>query len=358
MPPFASVENPLDITAQAIKDTSLPARATALLLADPAYGSVMEALVFGPPPVAMARTNALLPVLAAGGKPAAVVAFGDESPLPAELPQMFRKQGICFFRSPERALRALAHTTVYARAVAAAQPAEPLPLPEIELSETGAIAEYRGKAILAALGIPVPPGGLAKNLADADALAEQLGYPVALKAQARELTHKSEAGGVILDVSDRSVLGAAWTRLNNNISRARPGLPLEGVLVEKMAPPGLEILAAARRDPAWGPVLMVALGGIWTEALDDKVLLSPALSRPRIIAELGRLKGMPLLRGLRGSPPADLEALAATVARLGALMAAHPELTEVEINPLVVYSRGQGLLALDALMVVSESRSL
>jgi acetate---CoA ligase (ADP-forming) len=125
------------------------------------------------------------------------------------------------------------------------------------------------------------------------------------------------------------------------------------VLIEGMAKPGLELIIGARRDPEWGPVLVVGLGGIWTEALKDVVLLSPDVSEDEIVAALGTLKGAALLDGLRGAPPSDKHAIAQIAARLGALMRATPELLDIEINPLVAYP--QGAVALDALMITAET---
>ena len=127
---------------------------------------------------------------------------------------------------------------------------------------------------------------------------------------------------------------------------------LDGILVEAMAPRGgVELIAGARRDPAWGEVLMIGLGGIWTEALGDVRLLPADASAGRIEAELDRLKGARLLHGYRGSAPCDLPALVDALMRIGALIRAVPALTEIDVNPLVVYPAGQGVLALDALLV-------
>jgi len=367
LPPFAAVENPLDFTAQAIKDVALPARAAAPLLADPAYGTLMLATMIGPPQLAMQRANVLSPVLATADKPVVVVGFGDESPCPAEFADAFRGKGICFYRSPERALRAIAHVTSYGRALAArreesavepaAVAAPSLPSPASgggQGSGPGGGTEFRAKAFLSALGIPVPWGALARDLAEAKKIAARIGYPVVLKAQARELAHKSDAGGVILAIADDQALATAWERLAANVRRSRPDLKLEGILVEKEAARGVEMLVGARRDPDWGPVLMVGLGGIWVETLRDVRLLAPDLDGARIVAEIGRLRGADLLTGARGAAPADIEALAAVVARLGALMRAEPAIAEIEVNPLVVYPKGRGVIALDALLVADE----
>ncbi|MDU6495355.1 acetate--CoA ligase family protein, partial [Bradyrhizobium sp.] len=186
---------------------------------------------------------------------------------------------------------------------------------------------------------------------DAARIAADIGYPVALKAQAATLAHKSEVGGVLLNIADETALRAAWQRLHDNVARAQPGLVLDGALVEKMGERGLELVVGASRDAQWGPILMVGLGGIWVEALGDVQLLAPDLPRAAIIERLRRLKAAKLLDGFRGAPPIDLDAVADVIALLGQLMLQYPEVTEVDINPLVAYGRGQGVVALDALIV-------
>ena len=172
-----------------------------------------------------------------------------------------------------------------------------------------------------------------------------------LKAQSPHLPHKSDAGGVIVGIGDAAALGAAWAALHANLARARPGLALDGVLVEAQARPGLEMIVGARRDPDWGPVAMIGLGGIWAEALRDVRLIGPDLDEDAILAEIGRLKGAAMLAGLRGSPRRDARAVAQVAATLGDVMLAYPDLVEIEINPLVVDEAGA--VALDALMVTS-----
>jgi acyl-CoA synthetase (NDP forming) len=118
-----------------------------------------------------------------------------------------------------------------------------------------------------------------------------------------------------------------------------------------MAPRGVELIVGARRDPGWGPVVVVGLGGVWTEALDDVRLMPATLSREAVIAEIERLKGARLLHGLRGAAPVDIAAVAEVAVRVGALMRARPEVTEIDINPLIAYP--DGVLALDALVVTA-----
>ncbi|HXP12291.1 MAG TPA: acetate--CoA ligase family protein, partial [Stellaceae bacterium] len=352
LPPFAAVDNPLDVTGQLIKEPALLPNTVAPLLADAAFGSLVVAVVPGGLPQAMAKARALLPAVAGSAKPVAVATTHDEGELPAEFIPVLRGAGVAFFRSPERALRAMARVTALGRARAEAEISCPaIKLPAAQLPGKGALPEYQGKAFLAAVGFKTPKGGLARDVVEAKNLAARLGYPVALKAQSAELPHKSEAGGVILGIADATALALGWQRINADVHQARPRLALDGVLVEAMAGPGIELAVGAKRDKAWGPVLMVALGGVWIEALKDIRLMPADLDAKAIEREILSLKGAVLLKGARGKPAADMPALVEAVMLLGALMRANPAISEIDINPLTVYAKGKGVLALDALIV-------
>jgi acetate---CoA ligase (ADP-forming) len=348
LPPFASLDNPLDVTAQVLRDLTLWTRPAQALLADPGIGSLCVPIVPGSLKSAMDKVDALLPAIRTSGKPAVIALLGDEFPVPPEFTAAFRAQGVAVLPSFERALRTLAHATAYGQRLA-----QPCGMPAVReappLRRRGTLAEHEGKAYLASLGIAVPQGALARSVDEATAVAARIGYPVALKAQAAALAHKSDAGGVALGIGDPHALQAAWQRIAARIATAQPALVLDGMLVEAMAPRGIELIVGARRDPAWGPIVLVGLGGIWTEALDDVRVMPADLTADQIVAEMSALKGAKLLRGLRGGAPLDIAAVADVAARIGALMRARPEINEIDINPLVAYP--DGVLALDALIV-------
>jgi acetate---CoA ligase (ADP-forming) len=197
----------------------------------------------------------------------------------------------------------------------------------------------------------IPAGELARSVDAAIGIANRVGYPVAMKAQAGKLAHKTEAGGVALGVADADAVRRIWAELHANVQRAQPGLKLDGVLVEAMSPPGLELVVGARRDARWGPIVILGLGGIWVEALGDVRLMAPDLTDDEIIEELGKLKTAKLLQGFRNSPPLDVKAVAAAAAALGGLMRARPDIIEIDVNPLMVHADGLGATALDALIV-------
>ncbi|HLI22353.1 MAG TPA: acetate--CoA ligase family protein [Stellaceae bacterium] len=353
LPAYATIDNPLDITTVGLAQPQVFGNTAQAVLDDPGVGGLVLAFIPGAPEFQMVRCRSLLPAIEHATKPVAFSMFGDETKLIEEFPRTLRERNVPLFRSPDRALRAMAHVSAYGRARMRAAVSPKTLAQSVTIAERGPIAEYRAKAYLKELGIAVPAGSLVMNVDHACAVAEAIGYPVVLKAQSPALLHKSDAGGVIVGIKDAAALRTAWPVLHENVARAKPCLALDGVLVEAMAKPGVELIVGARRDPEWGPVLMIGLGGIWTEALKDVALLSADLGDDEIIEALARLKGAALLDGLRGAPPSDKRAVAQVAASLGALMRATPDLLDIEINPLMVYP--SGAIALDALMIAAET---
>lgn len=350
LPDFIPVSNPMDLTAQALVDPDLYKRTLAVLLGDASFGCVVLGLIM----TDVATSTLKLPSVIAAIKelkPTKPVIFAalDEG---AEVPQAFidelRAHGVPCFETAERAFRAVAHLSAPRPTDSAAAPRAAVPAVLAGLN--GVVAEYRAKEALGALGIPLPKGRFARNVDEALAAAEAIGYPVVLKAQAADLPHKSDAGGVILNLADVQALKQGWQKLYDNIARARPGLVLDGVLVEAMGKRGLELIVGARQDKDWGPILLVGLGGVMAELLHDVRLLPAHASAQEIADEMLKLKCAPLLTGFRGEPAVDIEAAAQIVAKIGALMQAEPRITEIDVNPVVVYPQGQGAVALDALI--------
>ena len=359
LPSFAAVDNPLDITAAGMQKPSLFGDSAAIMLDDPRLGFLLVAAMGGGKPQQLNKWRAMRPVLEAAAKPVAVAYMGDDYPLDPQFLQEIRDSGIPFFRSPDRALRALGRLAAHGRLAATedVQKATTEPAATVgplAFDAQGPIAEWRGKEILNKLGVATPQGGLAQDLAQARAIAARIGYPVVLKAQADALAHKSEAGGVIVGVADEAALVEAHARLIANVRAHDPALTLDGVLIERMAPRGgLEMIVGARRDPQWGPVIVVGLGGVWTEALHDARILPAQAGKAEIIAALAQLKGAALLGGLRGAPARDVDAIAQVAASIGALMLGDPRIAEIDVNPVNVYAQGEGALALDALIVMN-----
>lgn len=351
LPAYAAVDNPLDITTVGLAQPRVFGDTAKAMLDDPGVGGLVLAFIPGTSQFQMVRCRSVLPAIENSPKPVAFSMFGDETPLVEEFPRTLREHGIPLFRSPDRALRAMARVNAYAHLrVCRGSSASDAP-PSLRIDEHGTIPEYRAKAYLARLGITVPQGCVVRTPDEAQALAERIGYPVVIKAQSPALPHKSDAGGVIVGITDDSMLRVEWKRLMENVAKAKPGLRLDGVLVERMAKPGLEVIVGARRDPGWGIILMAGLGGIWSEALRDVQLMPADLDRAAIIASLDALKGAALLAGGRGLPALDKGAIADAAIALAGLMRMNKDLCDIEINPLIVYP--SGALALDALMVAA-----
>ena len=350
VPAYMPTENPFDIATLPFRVPDAWGTVTKLLLAEPRAGVLVVSLFPGTHSQQAERMKFVMPLLRATMKPVAFTMLGEPMPLAGEFVAEMRAANIPLFRSTERAMRAMAAVVAVGQARRrgrrrTSQPARLAP----SLPREGALAEYRSKEMLAAAGIPIPRGALAGSAADGAKIAAKIGYPVVLKAQAASLAHKSDAGGVITNVVDAAALGDAWERLHSNIRRARPDLQLDGVLVEQMARPGLEMIVGARRDPDWGAVLMLGMGGIWVETLHDVQLLPADADEATIVAALKKLRGAPLLMGSRGSKPVDLPAIARVAAGLADFLSQAPEVSEIEINPLLAYP--EGALALDALIV-------
>lgn len=354
LPTFASQTNPLDITAQGLKDMGMYGEVAAIMKDDPGFGGLMLSLMPGAPEVGKLKAEAVVAALSPPTTPTALVLMGGAAPVAPDVEKQVLDAGIPFFRSPERALRAFGHVQAYARAKAAAQSASGAPGPVERLVGTGTLAEHVGKRLLVEAGLTVPNGGLATSPEQALEIADRIGWPVVAKAQSAALPHKTEAGGVIVGIDGPEQLKTAWTDIHANVARARPGLVLDGVLIEAMSPRGVEIVIGGRNDPAWGPVLLFGLGGVWIEALQDVRLASASISRERVIEGLRRLKGAALLQGFRGAPPIDLEALADTICAVGRLLVAHPEIAEIDINPVMAFPAGNAPVALDALIVLRD----
>jgi len=285
-------------------------------------------------------------------KPKVMVALGDTWQLAPDIMQAVNESPAVFSRSSDRMLRAIALYTRYGRLLARPRAgAMPEPIKGLPKFGKGPQPEWLGKIALKAAGIRVPDGELARTVDEAATVAKRVGYPVALKAQAAALPHKTEAGGVMLNLADESALRAAWESMMKNVGRTAPDVTLDGALVEAMAPRGVELMVGAKRDPAWGTVLLLGLGGIWVEALGDVQLLPGDADEAQIVEALRKLRAAKLLTGFRGSPPADIEAVARVVLAIGRLTQTRPELVEIDVNPLVVHANGQGATALDALIV-------
>jgi acyl-CoA synthetase (NDP forming) len=351
LPDYGTAQNPLDITGASTLDRSLFESTLRVMAREPGLAALVT---FADLPEAerdaadpmnragwqhMARgiEGAEIPALVMSclGKPVSPVAQG----IIAELNLPFVAAGL------QRGLAALGRAFWWSdrqrRGLQAPQPWRPPEHPGRPVSEQETLA------CLAGCGVPVVPSVLVTDAAATVAAARRIEGPVVLKLASAQVAHKSDIGGVALNLEGDAAVERAF---HDVTARVPAGAVVDGVLVAPMRRGGLELLVGVTRDPQWGPVLALGLGGVWVEALQDVALRPLPIAPEEVRAMLLELKGAALLQGRRGMPPADLDRLAAVVARIGDVaLALGPGLEALEVNPLWV--RGGEVEALDALAV-------
>ena len=210
--------------------------------------------------------------------------------------------------------------------------------------------EVESKRLLSEAGINTNATELARTRDEAVMLARQIGHPVALKIASPDVVHKSDAGGVLVGVSGDAEVAAAYDEIVAAIAAAQPAARVDGVSVQAMAEPGVEVIIGVSRDPQFGPLLMFGLGGVLVEVLGDVAFRIAPLTE-RDAAEMVReIKGYPILRGHRGSPPADLGAIERALLDLSRFVDSRPDVGEVDLNPIIAHTKG--LTAVDARVVL------
>ena len=213
--------------------------------------------------------------------------------------------------------------------------------------------EVEAKELLREAGVPATAATLAKTRSEAQSQATTMGYPVVLKVVSPDIAHKSDVGGVKLNLVDSEAVGVAFDEIMKNSKAAEPNARIAGVSVQEMAKQGTEVIVGMTTDPQFGPVMMFGLGGIMVEVLKDvsfRLIPLEAKDADQMMAEI---KGRPILDGVRGQPPADLAALRSTILKVSEFVEKHPEVRELDLNPVFAYP--DGALAVDARIVISEA---
>lgn len=359
MPDFGTPHNPLDTTGAIVLNPALMGETTRILLEDPGYD--LLGLAFDVPISEQQERSYSRPGLEAmqqaidqGDTPAVIISHTAQS-LTEHAKSAVDALGLNYFACGlEVGVPAMARAVAWSRemrafrAQAPAQPATELaPLtqrPQGERALLAALGEY---------GVPVVPQILAGTAQEAAQAAKALATPVAIKISSPDIAHKTEVGGVALNVLSPEAAAQAFDTMLATVRAKVPEARIEGVVVSPMRQPGVELLVGVRSDPAWGPVLALGLGGIWVEILKDTQLHLLPVNDADVLGMLDRLKGGALLDGFRGAPAVDRRAVARAVVRITeAAMALGEGLDTLEINPLRVGP--EGAEALDALAIWKE----
>ncbi|MDQ4419311.1 acetate--CoA ligase family protein [Sphingobium sp. DEHP117] len=354
LPPFVPVSNPLDITAMGLSQPKIYTDSIGALLSDDRVGAVLAGIIQTDAQTCALKFPSILAAIQAGAlvKPFVYAGLDEGAPVPAEWLERLRHGGVPCFPSADRAVRALARL---ARALGRRPGGSIAKKPIAGLADlSGSVPEYRAKALLAGAGLSFLPSRLCRSPDEAITAAEELGGAVALKAQSTRLGHKSDAGGVRLNLTGADAIRTAWKEMIASVRAYDPAVELDGILVEAMGRKGIEMILGGRRDPEWGAVVMLGFGGVAAEVLRDVTLVLPGQDRTAICAAIDSLAQAQLLKGFRGAPPADVDALIDLVEILGAVLAGNPRIAEIDLNPVMLLPAGEGAQILDALIELTD----
>ena len=349
MVPFAGVRNPVDVTGQIINDPGLLPRTLDVIVEDGDYAilGVFQGGV-GRNPLQEPGITAAWKKIRASHPDVLMAVAGLYSP--AFIDTM-REHGVLTFREPTHAMRAVAALAHFKQTLDKPTPRLPAPPPGPALP-VGTLTEVEAMRLLGDAGLPVIEQRLAATADEAVAAADALGYPVVMKIVSADILHKSDIGGVALNLSDADAVRTAFDNIMTKAAVAMPDAALEGCLVAPMAGAGVETILGVQSDPVFGPVVMFGLGGIFVEALGDVTFRVAPFGPDEAHRMIREIKAYPVLEGLRGQPPADIDALADALSRLSLFAAAHAgQLETLDLNPFLVRPRGEGAVALDAVLV-------
>jgi acetate---CoA ligase (ADP-forming) len=359
--PSAAVANPVDMTADAGADQYRDA--LKVLLQDP---GVDGALVIATPTGALTAAAAARAILKGRGRSAKAVTaclFGLTD-LSEEVGDLERHH-VPTFTFPEEAVQGLGSLARY-RAWGKRPRTEVRKFPvdrrrvrallrRARSRGATVLPEYHARGVLRAYGFRFPETRTVRSAEQAVAAAREVGYPVVLKVASPDISHKTEVGGVALGLGDASAVRAAWTAMRKTLSLRAPRATIDGFEVEAQVSGGKEVLLGIQRDANFGPIVVFGMGGIYVEVLRDVTFRLAPLRPLSAVHMIESVRGYPLLRGTRGEPPGDLSALAEAIERLSQLAVDLPEVVELDLNPMIVRAEGEGVVAVDARIVLAPS---
>ncbi|WP_417722616.1 acetate--CoA ligase family protein [Salipiger sp.] len=345
--PFGGLSNPCDTTSNFINDMGILRQTYEIMYAEGGYDSVIGAMTILPG--SQTFGEAMRDAITEGTR-----AFRDRPTVmcmeaPAPVVQAYDDAGFITFPDSERAVRAIS-------ALIGFREAFENPVAEVAVDRTrrvdlprGAMSEAGAQKLLSAAGVPFLPQEVVADADAAAATAARIGFPVVMKIVSPDILHKTEIGGVILNVDSEAAAREAHDTLVDRAARKAPGARIEGVLVARMAPKGIETILGVTNDPVFGPVVMFGLGGIFTELFKDVTFRLAPFDTATAHAMMREIKGFPLLEGFRGAPGADLDSLAALLADLSQFAAANAaDLESIDLNPVLALP--DGVVALDAVI--------
>ena len=227
-------------------------------------------------------------------------------------------------------------------------------LEEVKEDGRNFLLAHEAQDLMKVAGIHMPVSKVARSMEQAVNFAEEIGYPVVLKIVSKDIVHKSDAGGVALDLLDKGEVMDAYEAIMRSCKNYKPDAVIEGIEVCEMVLEGVETIIGARRDPGFGPIIMFGMGGIYVEVLKDVSFRSLPIDRREILRMIKETKAYPLLLGVRGEEKKDIDRVVESIGRLGTLIRTCNDITDIEINPLVVYDQGKGAVSVDARILINK----
>lgn len=359
LPPNANVFNPIDVIGDATPDRYAVAIKAAL--ADPNVDGLI--ILFTPQAVSEPLTTANLIInLTKGTDKPVVTSFMGGASIEKAV-QALNAARIPNYLFPERAVQSLA--AMYRQSLWQRRPTPTYRTFSVDrervarlfasVREAGRVelGEVEAREVIEAYGMRLPKSRLAQTPDEAVAIANEFGYPVVMKISSPDILHKSDIGGVRVGLSDASAVRDAFELIEYRARKYLPSARIWGVLVQEMVRKGREVLVGVSRDPQFGPLIAVGIGGIYVEVLKDVAFRLAPLSVEEVQEQIRSIRAYPLLRGVRGEAPADIAAIEETVLRVSQLVTDFPEIVEMDINPLVVLYEGEGAIVLDARIILN-----
>jgi acyl-CoA synthetase (NDP forming) len=350
LPSYGATRNPIDVTAQGVHSGGLQKSIDLLDVSDE-VDAILVVLSLSSDTRMPFKQAELKPVLSAQNKPIVFYSY--------TLPSDFARHELA--ASGAVVLSGLTHVGVAMRQMVQrarfkmAPPAATAASPPRDLSahlESPTLSEFDSKSLLRDAGIALPDEVLVTEKSALDGAIARVGFPLVMKIQSRDIPHKSEVGGVRVNITTKGEVFLAYESLMESARRHRPDAAIQGVLVSPMAKKGVEIIIGTVMDATFGPMIMVGFGGITTELFRDVIYRPAPVSAAEAAAMLTELKAAPLLSGFRGAPKADIPALSKLISQVSVLAADfRGQISEIEINPVLVHPEGQGVTIVDALVV-------
>nr|WP_295466971.1 acetate--CoA ligase family protein [Mesorhizobium sp.] len=351
MLPYASPVNPVDATAQAVTDLPLMTSFISAMLEKGDYG--FFAGIFGSGPASPTFSGKLRQALETAAAASRDTIMALTMTAPDEIVRTYEDKGFIVAQDGSALMKTLGAMVHFKESFdrAAASRSDLAPGKKVALSGE-ALSEREAKPILASAGVTFPKEGLVRQGDDAGKVAASVGFPVVLKISSPDIAHKTEIGGVIVGVKDEAEAREAAATIFARAREKRPDARIEGILVSPMISGGVEIIAGVVRDPAFGPVVMFGLGGVFVEVLKDVTFRAAPFDVAEAHRMIREIRGFAMLEGVRGAPPSDIDALARMLSALSAFAAANADTVEsIDLNPVRVMEKGKGVIALDALIV-------